>query len=171
MTIRPLTASDAAAFQALRLYALRESPTAFGSSHEEECDRPLEAVAASLAPGSGRHLFGAFVEGDLVGMVGVGRESGRKELHRGFVRSMYVAPGHRGAGLGRQLLDAALAFAATLPGLRQLTLAVTAGNDAALALYEAAGFHVYGCAPEALQVDGVLYDELGMMKPLTPTGP
>ena len=46
--IRQLTPADAAAFQALRLRSLRESPEAFGSSYDEEVSRPLTAVAERL---------------------------------------------------------------------------------------------------------------------------
>jgi len=162
MNIRPLTTADAHAFQALRLSALVESPSAFGASHEEECDRPLEQIADSLGPEAGRQLLGAWVEGHLVGIVAVGREGGLKERHRGFVRSMYVAPRHRGQGVGRQLLDLALALLRAMPGLHDVTLAVTAGNRAAIALYEAAGFVAYATTPDALLVDGMFYDEIGM---------
>lgn len=39
MTIRPLDTADAAAYQRLRLLALRESPTAFGASDGDEARR------------------------------------------------------------------------------------------------------------------------------------
>lgn len=163
MNIRRLTPADAAAFQALRLHALRESPTAFGASVEDEQSHSLEEVAASLSDDAGRTVFGAWNDTRLLGIVGVGRESGAKESHRGFVRGMYVAPEARAAGLGRALLQAALACARAMPGLRQLTLAVTAGNRAALALYEGAGFSTCGVTPQALQVDGVFHDEIAMV--------
>jgi len=47
MELRTLDSRDAAAFQALRLTALRECPTAFCSSYEEECDIPLARTAKS----------------------------------------------------------------------------------------------------------------------------
>jgi hypothetical protein len=43
--IRELSGADAAAFQSLRLQALRDCPLAFSSSHEEECERLLSDVA------------------------------------------------------------------------------------------------------------------------------
>jgi ribosomal protein S18 acetylase RimI-like enzyme len=167
--IRGLVPADAAAYQALRLSALRESPTNFLSSYEEECDRPVEAIAKSLEPGSGSTLFCAFAGGLLVGMIRVGREERRKERHMGFVRSMYVAPSHRGKGVGRRLLDHALAFAASMQGLRGLRLSVTAGNVGAIALYESAGFDACGVVPGALHVEGVYYDEITMVRPVDST--
>lgn len=163
MRIRRLLPSDAAAFQELRLRGLLESPTAFGSTYEEEVERSTPAIAASLAEGSGRNVFGAFIDNKLVGIVGVGREAGLKEMHRGFIRSMYVAPQARCQGVGKALMGEAVNFAKAMPGLRQVTLAVTAGNSAAIAIYEGFGFKVCGTAPEALYVLGQYYDELHMV--------
>jgi ribosomal protein S18 acetylase RimI-like enzyme len=164
MQIRRLTPSDADPYMTLRLQALRDHATAFGSSYEEECDTPIDAVARLLATGSGRDMFGAFVEGQLVGMIGVGRESGRKERHKVSLRSMYVAPAHRGKGIGRRLVGEALSFAASIPALHHVSLAVTAGNVEATALYESMGFERTGVAPASLLVDGVLYDEIQMVR-------
>jgi ribosomal protein S18 acetylase RimI-like enzyme len=163
MQIRRLLPSDATSFQDLRLRGLVESPTAFGSSYEEEVDRSIPSVAESLAEDSGRNLFGAFMGNELVGVIGVGREDGLKESHRGFIRSMYVAPQARRQGTGKALMDEAIHFARAMPGLRQLTLAVTATNVAAIALYEGFGFTACGIAPEALHVHGCYYDELQMV--------
>jgi len=163
MHIRRLLPSDAAAFQQVRLRALLDSPSAFGSSYEEEADRLISDVADSLAEGSGRTVFGAFDESTLLGVVGVGRERGLKERHRGFIRSMVVAPEARGRGVGKALMGVAIDFARSMPGLRQLTLAVTAENEVAVALYERLGFVVCGTSPEALHVEGRFYDELHMV--------
>jgi hypothetical protein len=78
MELRVLESADAAAFSTLRLAALRECPTAFSSSYEEECDIPLARRAERMAPGRDSAIFGAFDGQDLVGTVGLHRESGRK---------------------------------------------------------------------------------------------
>ncbi len=166
MHIRRLVPSDATAFQRLRLAALRESPTAFSASYEDEIETPISAIEANLALQSGRNLFGAFDGPELAGMVGVGRESGPKLRHKGYIRAMYVAPTQRGKGAGKLLLEHALAFAASLEGLSQMTLVVTAGNATALTLYEAAGFSVYGREPDALFVDGVWHENVLMARSL-----
>lgn len=166
MLIRRLVPADAAAYQRLRLAALRDSPSSFGSSYEEECDTPLATIEARLAPDSGRFLFGAFEDTTLGGMVGVGREPARKARHKAFIRAMYVAPSLRGQGAGRQLCAFALACAAAQDGVRQVTLSVTAGNRAAVDLYTSLGFKVCGQEPDALQVDGVFYDDIHMVRML-----
>ena len=159
MPIRRLTADDLKAYRTLRLDALRESPTSFGSAYEDEEPRPLADWATFMAGSDERVFFGAFSKGELIGSVGIEREDGRKERHRAFVRGMYVHVKHRGEGVGRQLLFAALQHAAGWAGLEQVTLAVTSSNTAAVALYRSAGFIEYGVAPRVLLVGGVYYDE------------
>lgn len=163
MKVRPLTEADAAAFQALRLEGLQDTPTAFSSSYEEEVDRPLDVVAERLAPTDDRVVFGAF-EGDaLQGVLGLLRMHHLKERHKAVIWGMYVTPAARGHGLARTLMDTALARARAMPGLRQVLLGVEAGNRSALALYATCGFRPYGTEPKALVVDGVARDELFMV--------
>lgn len=166
VAVRRLGRDDVGAYRDLRLLALRESPTAFGTSYEEEARLARPVFAARLDGRTGLQLFGAFVGDVLVGMVGVWRLRARKERHRAEIRSMFVRPESRGAGVGARLLTHALDAAAAMPGVRQVSLTVTAGNTAARRLYEAHGFTVYGQAPEALFVDGVYYDDVLMVRRL-----
>lgn len=69
MQIRRLTRADAGPFQAFRLVALQEAPAAFGSSYEEECEFSASVIENRLAVRADRGPFGAFVEGELVGLV------------------------------------------------------------------------------------------------------
>lgn len=57
------------------------------------------------------------------------------------IQTLAVAEDQRGRGVGRQLLDAAIASAASA-GARSMTLEVRADNDAALTLYEGRGFAI-----------------------------
>jgi hypothetical protein len=68
--IRPLQPSDAQAYQALRLEALRTSPEAFGSSYEEEAPLALETIRARMPSTDPNAIFGAFAGKDLVGVAG-----------------------------------------------------------------------------------------------------
>ncbi|GAP66444.1 acetyltransferase [Mizugakiibacter sediminis] len=112
MTIRPLDTADAAAYQRLRLLALRESPTAFSASYEEEVGRPLDDVAARIAPAKDGSIcmLGVFVRDELAGFVAIVRPQRAKLRHAVELAGMYVAPAHRRRGLGRALLDAAIAM-------------------------------------------------------------
>ena len=164
MTIRRLQRPDAVAFRALRLEALSDSPTAFGTSHHEEAAQPLERFAAELDAETDRQLFGAFVDGQLVGMVCVVREPATKERHRAVIRSMFVSPRARGRGVATALLGRALAAVDAMPGVWQVTLTVTRGNDAAIALYRRHGFTPYGSLAASLFVDGTYYDDVLMVR-------
>jgi len=106
MTIRRLRTDDAAAFQALRLAALLDTPEAFASSHEEERHLTLEAVAGRIEDPRDPGVLGAFVDGQLVGVVGLSRERFAKMAHKGYIWGMYVAPAARGLGVARQLMVA-----------------------------------------------------------------
>ncbi|MBW3571682.1 MAG: GNAT family N-acetyltransferase [Gemmatimonadetes bacterium] len=160
--IRILGAEDAAAYQALRLFGLRESPEAFGSTYESEADTPLEHVGERLARGAaGKDVtFGAFDDdgGHLVGVAGLRRQTGLKTRHRAHVWGMYVAPQARGRGLGRALLDALAAHARALDCVERLTLGVETSNAPARALYHAFGFVTYGIEPQAYAFGGRYWD-------------
>lgn len=163
MTLRVLLSADAAAFQTLRLQGLLECPTAFASSHEEEVDRPIAAVADDLAPRADRAVLGAFERGCLVGVVGMQREAFRKLAHKAMLWGMFVAPDARRSGVGRQLLASALDHAQRL-GVSRVTLCVNANNVAALALYRSLGFEAFGREPGFMLHDGVLHDEVYMTR-------
>jgi RimJ/RimL family protein N-acetyltransferase len=162
--IRLLGPDDHIAYRTVRRRALREEPTAFNANEEDESAIPLPVFAERLRHDASRFMLGAFHDDALIGIVGVTREQGTKEQHKAFLRSMYVDPEHRGLGVGRQLLAETLALVDAIPGLRQVTLTVTAGNHGALALYEAHGFHTCGREPDALFVQGAYHDEWMMMR-------
>lgn len=167
MEIRLLTPADAAAFQALRLEGLAETPEAFAASLAEEQQLPLDVVAGRLAATEDKAVFGAFdsnTEGAaLAGVVGVMREEKLKHRHKAFIWGMYVAPGWRERKLGRALMDRAMQHAAAMPGVRQVTLCVTAASTGAVRLYESLGFVRTGLEPDALYVAPHFHDKLDMV--------
>ena len=162
MKIQQLTAADAASYQELRLFALRESPTAFGSSYGEEVDRPLDVVAGRLADPN-NHVFGTLDDGErLTGIATLRREQYVKLAHRANLFGMYVLPAHRQQGVGRALLETVIARARAI-GVRQLNLSVTNSNHAAVALYEACGFERFGLERDAFKIDDVYYNAAHMV--------
>ncbi len=163
MIIRRLVKADAALFQSLRLRGLVEEETAFASSYEEECERPLADIESQLSAEGEGAIFGAFEAGHLLGVVGLQRERLKKLSHKGYLWGMYIAPEARAQGLGTRLLQAALDHAWNGLGLAQVNLGVRTGNDAALRVYTALGFEIFGTERGALRVHGQDQDEHHMV--------
>ena len=111
-------------------------------------------------------LFGAFEDDALAGSAGIFRARHPKAAHRMQLWGMYVAPEHRGRGLGTHLLDAAIAHARSLRGIAWIDLGVTTAAEAARRLYERAGFTMWGTQRDALRAEGHGVDEHHMALPL-----
>lgn len=157
MKIRPLTNADADAFRALRLMALRDTPEAFGSSYQEEVDRPREHFAARAAPPEPSATFGAFADGQLVGTAGLLVSNRLKQRHKAYMWGVFVLPDFRGQGVGRKLVQHVIDRAAG--NVRVLQCSVVTAQEATRRMYHAMGFVPYGLERYALCVDGVFYDE------------
>jgi ribosomal protein S18 acetylase RimI-like enzyme len=80
-------------------------------------------------------LHGAPERARLVGCVGLRPFEPRV----GEIKRLYVAPGHRGSGLGRMLMERLLSEA-TMLGYERLVLDTLPSMAAARALYESLGF-------------------------------
>lgn len=76
-----------------------------------------------------------------------------------------VAPGHRGAGLGRALVDA-VAADATDHGIEVLSLEVRGNNHAAIALYDGCGFRRTGRIENAVADGDARHDVVLMTREL-----
>ncbi|MGD2069413.1 MAG: GNAT family N-acetyltransferase [Gemmatimonadota bacterium] len=111
-------------------------------------DRPLDPRwTAVFLQDPRHHLAVAVVEGVVVGIA-----SGVDYVHPDkppelWVNEIAVAPGHRGAGLGRRLLERLLDHGRTL-GCRSAWVVTEEGNAPARALFRSAG----GVEPEGSAV-------------------
>lgn len=152
MQIRPLRPDDAMLIKRIRLRSLADAPYAFGPrSFEEE----------SALPDSHWHQLAAQVGGQdpqwrdrCVSYVVLDREGeGKGEdacgtatcylcpqvPRRAYFTAAWIDPRYRRRGLGRQLVDAAIAWAAA-HGADHLRLWVDDTNPAAAEFYRALGF-------------------------------
>ena len=159
MNIRRLTAEDAETLRPVRLEALRIHPENFGADHDDEAARPPEWWRSRLENPDGA-LFGAWIDGDLAGIIFMGQERGKKHRHQGSIGMFYVRPQFRGRGVGDALMKAALEEAAKR--VEHVTLTVTASNEGAVRLYKRNGFTTVGRLVASIRVDGVDHDELSM---------
>jgi RimJ/RimL family protein N-acetyltransferase len=166
MVIQRLTPSDVVEYRRIRLRGLRESPTAFGSSYEEEVKRPIKMFVARLEQADGKWTFGALENNRIVGVITLIREDGKKERHKASIFGMYVEPKMRRKGIARELLARAIETAQRVRGLKQLRLSVVETSRPALRLYKSEDFKVYGREEDALFVSGALYTELFLVRKL-----
>lgn len=140
-------------YRDLRLQALVDSPDAFGSTYDAEVSRPDEAWAsriATLATGKDQAFFARHNEA-VCGLVWC--KLSEQAPGRADIYQMWVAPAVRGQGVGRALLDGAIAWAAA-QGAKRICLGVTVGDTPAMHLYHAAGFRPSG--PLELLREGAL---------------
>lgn len=136
MEVRRLHPDEWRSYRSVRLESLRDSPSAFGSTAEEEASLTDKAWQRRLA---NRVQFVAEDGGMAIGTVGVLDEGdGITE-----VVSMWVAPHHRGQSVGAALVEAAVT-AADEAGAKTMRLWVAEGNKPAETLYERCGFRRTG---------------------------
>ena len=143
VVIEPITRQNALAFKAVRLRALKDSPTAFSSTYADESrdtdedwlrradrwngDRSVSFLALGSAEPCG--IIGSFLD--------------RAEPSKAHLVSMWVAPAHRRKGVGRALVHAVLDWARSKDA-QTVCLAVTSNNDTAATFYGSLGFSFTG---------------------------
>lgn len=142
ITVRRVRADEVEAYKRVRLAALADSPSAFGSTYEREVvltDDEWAARVAGSCTGDARATFLALDGDEVVGLVGGYRDFGDvTELI-----SMWTDPRARRSGAGRALVNAVLDHARAT-GASAVELWVTTGNDPAQRLYESMGFEITG---------------------------
>jgi ribosomal protein S18 acetylase RimI-like enzyme len=134
--IRHLAPEDFEFFRRIRLEALRAEPAVFASSAEDWEKLPDEEWRRRLTVNA---VFVDFIEGEPVAIMGLIRQSASKMAHRATIVMVYVRKDRRGAGHAQALLDALVRHACEA-GIRQLELAVSAENPAAIRFYRREGF-------------------------------
>lgn len=156
MTVRRLLLTDAPLLPALRSEALKACPDAFGEAWEDfealgPEGRARWAHDCLNQPDSA--MWGAFLGDRLVGMAGLFRRAQLKSRHKVGIWGVYVAAEGRGQGLGRALMEAAIAHARILPGVDRINLTCNPDRPA-YRLYRSLGFLEWGREPAGLRVDG-----------------
>jgi ribosomal protein S18 acetylase RimI-like enzyme len=164
--IRLLGPEDVEAFRRIRLEALRCEPASFASSIEDWERLPEEEWRRRV---TGNLVFVAFQGESPVGIMGLVRERSSKMAHRATIVMVYVQKSHRGTGLSRKLLDEVIAYARK-KDIRQLELAASVENPAAIRFYRNAGFQEIGRIPGGFLDGGREIDEILMVRRIAPCG-
>lgn len=159
--IRPAKAPDAAGLVALNARLAADAPQFL--AYDLDPVSGADMLQAKLGQEEGGDAILVAAAGDAI----LGAALLRRHLHPAFVGVLQlgvsVDPDRRRLGIGRALIDAALQ-AAAMAGARRVQLAVLAGNDAALALFRAAGFREEGRLAGAALVDGAARDVIAMAR-------
>lgn len=132
---------DWATFRAVRLRSLLDAPDAYGSTYGEESSQTergwREWAAGRWRGGAAAVFIGRDAAERPIGTTTVAEYDA--EPGTAWIYAMWVAPDARRAGVGRDLLDAAAAWARGR-GCTQLVLSVTETNETARTFYVACGF-------------------------------
>jgi len=143
LTVQLITPAEGCRWKALRLGALRDAPSAFGSTHAQvsrwsdaEWDRRVALLCGDSQAGY-MACDGTADVGMAAGVLADG------EPTRAALISMWVTPSHRGRGVGR-LLVTRVADWSRSRGVRTLCLTVTSNNAVAVAFYQRLGFTMTG---------------------------
>lgn len=167
--VGPATEADAPAIHALYCAVLGEGRWFAGTAeeHPETADWQAQRIRRAAADPTGRSaVLVARAGGGLAGVVIVEGEPGLRRRHLARLE-IFLAPAHRGRGIGGALMDAAIAHATAATVLRKLGLVVFADNEAARALYRSRGFVEEGHrVGEYLEADGRLRDDILMARPV-----
>ena len=142
---RRLAPGEEGEYRRVHLESLCTFPDNFGTRYEDQrlVERlPFEDFICTASEDD--FVFGAFVEGELLGIAGFRREGRPKTRHRGEIVQMFVGPEAQGRGIGEMLLRSVIEAAFDLPGIESIELSAVADNEAARKLYERVGFTTYG---------------------------
>ena len=132
--IHRLRRGEGERLRAIRLRALRDAPSAFGTTFEEAAAWPLDGWNRQLETLA---TFMATAGGCDVGLARGARDDRSRD--GGYLLSMWVAPEARRRGIGADLIDAVVDWARS-EGLARLLLDVGEANAPAIALYTQKGF-------------------------------
>ena len=139
--VRP---EDAAILKQVRLAALLDTPSAFGSTYASEAmwtDEQWTRRAIHTSAGRDSATFLAWIEGRPAGIAGGYRPDNAVDDVE--LVSMWTAPDARRSGVGALLVRAVVEWAIENDS-SSIGLWVTRGNDPAIALYESLGFRETG---------------------------
>jgi len=165
--IRLLTDRDARPTGACGWRPWNANRNHFGESADEHRQTTMESATERLgAKPDENFVFGAFHEGQLVGWRGsFVIKSPRRGTKAGLGR--LCAPEFPRAGYWRALLVALLEKIKACPDVKQVSLTVVSGQEAASALYRSLGFQTYGIEPLGLKVGDHYFDNDHMVLRVT----
>jgi ribosomal protein S18 acetylase RimI-like enzyme len=164
--IRESNPTDAVQYRELRLYALQDSPVAFGADYQKNLNYPPQYWEDRLTMHADEStIFLAQYENNLIGMTGIFRGDSPKTRHMATIWGVYVKPEWRGLHIAEELINACFRWARARK-IVAARLGVTSTNASAIRCYERCGFKITGTEPRAIYHEGKYYDFYLMYYPL-----
>jgi L-amino acid N-acyltransferase YncA len=156
VVVRRATIEDASAIAAVLNAVIAEGLlTIFDRPFSVDDERQF---ISSLSPRSALHV--AELNGAVCGVQSIDRFSTVSEsISHVATMGTWLAREVRGAGIGRLLSEASIAFARA-HGYRKIVVQVLAANHPALRFYRGLGFTDIGVAREHVRLAGELHDEV-----------
>jgi len=143
IAIAPIHPGNVSTFKDVRLRALLDTPSAFGSTYERERDLSDAEWMGRAIRWNGERGIGFLAIDEGIGCGIVGSILDEDDGTVATLVSMWTAPTHRRQGIARRLVDAITAWARSRE-VGVMRLMVTSNNAAAIAFYEQLGFACTG---------------------------
>jgi len=143
ITLDPIVQHNAMIFKEVRLRALQDSPSAFGSTYAKESPLTDADWIERAAKWNGEKSAGYLAMDKEMPCGIVAGFLDQEDVTRAHLISMWVAPTHRRLGVGRLLVDAIISWART-KRCGTVQLMVTCNNDVAIRFYQDLGFAMTG---------------------------
>ncbi|MGA9672731.1 MAG: GNAT family N-acetyltransferase [Terracidiphilus sp.] len=143
ITIQPIGPWNTETYKAVRLRALLDTPSAFGSTYARESQFTDAEWMKRVNNANGEKGIGYLA---MDGSIACGIAGGlldQEDATQASLVSMWTAPSHQQQGVGRLLVDAVIAWAQSR-GVRRLLLMVVCTNEPAILFYKRLGFALTG---------------------------
>lgn len=137
--ITRITPGNVSTFKEVRLRALLDTPTAFGSTYARESEFSDAEWTQRIMRWNGERGIGFLAIDGGIGCGIAGSMLDDDDATRATLVSMWTAPTHRRQGVARRLVDEVVAWARSRD-VGAMRLMVTSSNEAAMAFYEQLGF-------------------------------
>ena len=157
--IKKLSADRWKDYRSLRLEALKNDPTAFGSSYGEEMKLSEKEWKRRM-----KNTLFALSDNKPIGMIVYVFQKKAKIKHIANIFGVYVKREFRNRGIGKNLIESALLLIKENRNIIKINLNVNPRQKSALKLYKKYGFKTIGTLKKDLYINGRFYDELIMEK-------
>ena len=145
-TSRALTADDAGALQQLRLKALKEDGCFFTANYQEEASRTHNQWRDAAQETTEKAYFGAFINGQLVGMVGAKKWDKDPSGKTAYWRSDYTLPEYRKSAVVARLYKLRVDWC-NEHGFDQAVFTINHQNNVSAAIHTKRGAEAFGVEP------------------------